>query len=150
MGGATSRGASGNVPIWDNMPVTVDATGEQRYDIPYKLSRGFTRETAQAIRTALRKMSEDICIDFFEDDSSMYDDMISFIPGQGCYSWVGRTGGVQELSIGQGCDSTGTIQHEMVHALGFHHEMVRPDRDQFVKVHFEEIKQGKGRLKKTI
>ena len=28
----------------------------------------------------------------------------------------------------------GTMLHEMMHALGFHHEHIRPDRDQFVKI----------------
>jgi hypothetical protein len=37
----------------------------------------------------------------------------------------------------------GTIQHEIIHALGFHHEQVRPDRDDFVIVHEENISDGR-------
>ena len=32
-----------------------------------------------------------------------------------------------------------TVQHEFMHALGFHHEQNRPDRDQFVEVHLENV-----------
>ena len=41
------------------------------------------------------------------------------------------------------CMLKGTIQHEMLHALGFLHEHVRPDRDQFVTVNHKNIRSGK-------
>ena len=34
--------------------------------------------------------------------------------------------------------------HELGHALGFHHEHQRWDRDQFVKIHYEHIKPGRS------
>ena len=46
------------------------------------------------------------------------------------------------------CMLKGTIQHEMLHALGFLHEHVRPDRDQFVTVNDKNIRSGKVLVKK--
>jgi len=41
----------------------------------------------------------------------------------------------QVLNLGTGCLTSGIIQHEFAHALGFAHEQQRPDRDSFVTVH---------------
>ena len=34
----------------------------------------------------------------------------------------------------------GTILHEFIHAWGYFHEHVRPDRDNYVKVHMQNVK----------
>ena len=62
-----------------------------------------------------------------------------------CYSPVGRQyrkRGMQELSIGEGCNSKGIIMHELMHALGFWHEQARSDRDDYLEVLWENIKKG--------
>ena len=48
--------------------------------------------------------------------------------------------GQQNLSLkAPGCMVTGIIAHEFMHALGFFHEQSRPDRDDYIKVNFENI-----------
>ncbi|CAF0872389.1 unnamed protein product [Brachionus calyciflorus] len=87
-------------------------------------------------------------------------DCIKFVPrsseatylrifnGQGCWSYVGRQqrGGAQQLSLQKpsatvrgSCIYKSTVAHELIHALGFWHEQSRPDRDQYIRINWENI-----------
>ncbi|CAF4668910.1 unnamed protein product, partial [Rotaria sp. Silwood1] len=41
-----------------------------------------------------------------------------------------------------GCFGSGTIQHELMHVLGFYHEQSRPDRDTYVTINQTNIESG--------
>lgn len=49
--------------------------------------------------------------------------------------------GAQELSLSPDCfwGKGGTIRHEMMHAIGFYHEQARTDRDNHIKIMWENI-----------
>ena len=68
-------------------------------------------------------------------------DYVTFVSQGGCWSYVGRQGGQQYVSLGTGC-STGNGIHEIGHTVGLWHEHSRADRDQHVTVHLENVQPG--------
>lgn len=65
----------------------------------------------------------------------------------GCWSHLGYIGGRNVVNLqdsgGGTCAITGIAIHEILHALGQHHEQVRPDAKNHIKVYFENIQGGK-------
>jgi hypothetical protein len=108
--------------------------------LPFYIGNDVARDAA-TIRSALEDFQRKLgnCIQFIPLSSPSGDYVHVFNGGDGaCFSNVGRTGGAQKLSIGQGCaNSPATIQHEFMHALGFYHEQSRPDRDRYIKIDFD-------------
>ena len=70
-------------------------------------------------------------------------DYVNFVSGTGCSSPVGRQGGAQAITLEADC-SSGTIIHEIGHAVGLYHEQSRKDRDTYVTVNTQNIVVGKG------
>ncbi|CAL8404404.1 unnamed protein product [Boreogadus saida] len=108
--------------------------------IPYYIAANqySPREKAIVIR-GLESFSAVSCIRFrptVQNDG----DWLSIESESGCYSWVGRQGGKQVVSLArQGCLYHGTVQHELLHVLGFNHEQTRSDRDKYIRVAWENI-----------
>ncbi|VDO71811.1 unnamed protein product [Heligmosomoides polygyrus] len=94
----------------------------------------FDENASSSVKSVFKKAAElwrkDTCINFME--SKFATDKIRVFMEVGCWSYVGRTGGEQKLSLGNGCDSIGTAAHELGHALGFFHTHSRHDRDRFI------------------
>lgn len=59
-----------------------------------------------------------------------------------CASFVGCRGGVQPIYLSDSC-SVGNLCHEIVHALGLHHEHTRVDRDRYITVQWQNILPGR-------
>jgi hypothetical protein len=63
-----------------------------------------------------------------------------------CFSGVGRSGGMQVVSLAPTClrKGRGIVLHELMHVLGFWHEHSRADRDRYIQVNWNEILPGKS------
>lgn len=96
--------------------------------------------TKHRINHAMDYISKKTCIRFKPHQDE--DSYVKFFQGKGCYSRIGRdpNNRMQKISIGTGCTRLGTCEHEIMHALGVFHEHTRPDRDEYIKVLFEDIK----------
>jgi hypothetical protein len=75
-------------------------------------------------------------------NASSHPDYVRFIPSDGCWSYVGRRGGRQDIGLAGGCGVGATI-HEIGHAFGLWHEQSREDRDSSVTIHWENIESGR-------
>ncbi|VDM77573.1 unnamed protein product, partial [Strongylus vulgaris] len=97
--------------------------------IPYMLSAQYTAEQKKTIRDSLEDLQRISCFRFVE--RALERDFLAFMPLDGCYSYVGKIGGRQVLSLAVDCIADYIIWHEVMHAIGFEHEHQRPDRDNF-------------------
>ncbi|XP_065058941.1 hatching enzyme 1.2-like [Rhopilema esculentum] len=105
--------------------------------VPYVFGNVGSRARSQILK-AVEEYKRKTCIKFIPRTNQR--DYVIFNARSGCYSQIGRTGrGRQEISIGRGCESMGTVIHEMMHAIGFFHEQSRRDRDNYVKIYWNNI-----------
>ncbi|XP_073397928.1 astacin-like metalloendopeptidase [Dendrobates tinctorius] len=101
--------------------------------IPYTLSADYSSADSAVIRSAIQEYSSLTCIRFVERKTET--DYIQIRSVDGCWSYLGRIGGSQDLSLlNPGCVSKGIVQHELNHVLGFVHEHTRSDRDTYVDI----------------
>ncbi|XP_071345662.1 low choriolytic enzyme-like [Trachinotus anak] len=110
--------------------------------IPVSISSDYSREQRRFIINTLVTFHESTCIRFVWRNSK-HRDYLHFFSGSGCWSYLGRLTGGQRVSLKRdGCLFTDTVQHEVLHALGFHHEHARSDRDEHVSIFTENIIEG--------
>lgn len=112
--------------------------------VPFVIDEIFSGDEKAGFKQAMRHWENYTCIKFVERNASEHKDFIRFteLPC-GCCSHVGKQGnGAQNVSIGKNCHRIGVIVHELGHAVGFWHEHTRPDRDNYVKIHSDNILNG--------
>ncbi|KAM4721745.1 embryonic protein UVS.2-like [Rhinophrynus dorsalis] len=112
--------------------------------VPYSLSNNYTSSEKDIILAALEEVMVLTCIRFVPRNKEP--DYLRIRPYDGCWSYIGRVGGAQDVSLMKtGCLHRGIIQHELLHSLGFQHEQCRSDRDKYIRIIWENISQDKER-----
>ena len=99
--------------------------------IPYVIDGAASAETRTAFAGAKADYDAKTTIRFVARTNQA--DYVRIITGSGCWSYVGKIGGQQDLSLGSGC-TVNPARHELGHAVGLAHEQVRQDRDSWLTV----------------
>ena len=127
-----------NETMRETLPGTVWPNGK----VYYYIDSVFNNAQRAAIAKGIQEIEEKSCVRF-EAATSATKNYIYITDDRFCYSThIGKRvqQGRQDISLGrQGCVYHGIIVHEFMHALGFHHEQNRADRDQYVTINWNNI-----------
>eukprot|EP00112_Aurelia_sp_Birch-Aquarium-sp1_P014252 Seg3064.2 transcript_id=Seg3064.2/GoldUCD/mRNA.D3Y31 product="Zinc metalloproteinase nas-4" protein_id=Seg3064.2/GoldUCD/D3Y31 len=106
--------------------------------IPYSFDADFKAKGRKVVKKAVAQFNKHTCIKWVPRTNES--DYVSFFHGRGCYSYVGKQRGEQQISLANPyCLLKGIAMHEMMHCAGFYHEQSRRDRDKHIKVYFKNI-----------
>jgi hypothetical protein len=128
--------------------VVVEKLGGKRWQttsIPYVISNNLPQAGRDNIAKAMKEISHYTPVTFKKRDKENPEkNYVAFIPSKStvCSSFVGRKGGRQQIILAPRC-TKGSTMHEILHALGIWHEQSRGDRDSYIKVAWQNIKEEK-------
>ncbi|XP_066943288.1 hatching enzyme 1.2-like [Macrobrachium rosenbergii] len=129
---------------WDVFPERKWENGT----VPFVISSLYLPNERTVIERAISTLNFMTCINFVPWDGKAEDYLLIWPVEQpaGCWSYVGKRGGQQILSLRQPdarslrCfGSVGKPIHEFLHALGVFHEQARSDRDEHVTIVKENV-----------
>nr|XP_002156428.3 unnamed protein product [Hydra vulgaris] len=110
--------------------------------IPYKIDCSIENlpDAVEAVTKAMAEWENKTCIRFVKHTNEKY--FLEFFRNTHCWGNVGMTS-YTKISVGDGCEYQHVNTHEIGHVVGFYHEQNRVDRDQWIKIHWENIAQFK-------
>lgn len=111
--------------------------------IPFQISVDLSKTKKIEISEAIAAWEKNTRLKFIElteENLDAFPDYIYFMPttGKTSSSFVGKQGGLQEIKLTSTCKVM-SIAHEIGHALGLWHEQSRADRDQYIKIIWDNI-----------
>jgi astacin len=114
--------------------------------IPFQFDINVSDQVREMVYDAIDHWESNTSMTFIErnnNNASEYPDFVNIVSDDyACWSFVGRRGGSQDLNVVAACGFGATV-HEFGHAIGLWHEQSREDRDNFVQINWENIKDGR-------
>jgi len=117
--------------------------------IPFKISSDFTKKQKNGIFNTLKYLMKYTCLKFLwwkkvPESRQPIAHIMSFEKNSNkpwCETTKGRNGASTMVNLGSAdCYNEGTTQmHEILHGLGFTHTQTRPDRDDYIIMHMENL-----------
>nr|NP_001394963.1 astacin-like precursor [Aedes aegypti] len=126
--------ANGRVSIPDTLTSYIWPNGT----VPFEIVGNFSNSELNTIYSAMNMFKRYTCVRFVRrtENDELFVSIVN--NNTGCYSYIGRQSDNQynliNLQTPECLMAVGTPVHEMMHALGFYHEFVRPDRDDYISI----------------
>ncbi|XP_071749857.1 high choriolytic enzyme 1-like [Lepeophtheirus salmonis] len=109
--------------------------------VPYTITSRFSSSQRQTIMDSMKHISDRTCVKFVENTNQA--NYVEIFTGRSeCFATLGYNVRRSQSGINLGnflYINLGIIIHELLHVLGFGHEQTRPDRDQYIKISWENI-----------
>ncbi|XP_069805665.1 embryonic protein UVS.2-like [Dendropsophus ebraccatus] len=106
--------------------------------LPYSFGSKYNNQENNLFKTSMDEYEALTCVRLVPRTTEK--DYLNIVSSKGCVAYVGRLGEGQMLGVdSNGCMYRGIIQHEINHALGFYHEHMRSDRDDYVTIRYQYI-----------
>uniref|UniRef100_A0A915CQJ8 Metalloendopeptidase n=1 Tax=Ditylenchus dipsaci TaxID=166011 RepID=A0A915CQJ8_9BILA len=119
----------------------INARGQ--FVIPYIFGGSFDAGEHATIAKAMLAISQNTCIKFQKRAGEADFVELKNERGEGCYTTVGRVPGKNVVMLETNniatCLEFDIVVHELMHTIGLWHEQMRYDRDDYIKIHFENI-----------
>ncbi|XP_031632219.1 zinc metalloproteinase nas-13-like isoform X2 [Contarinia nasturtii] len=123
----------------------IDETSRwEKATIPYYIDDAFTDEEVISILNAMQEYHNKTCVRFrpYEKTDNSWIDIKQ--DWSGCWSSVGKKSNGQIVNLGsEKCRQHGVIVHELMHAIGFYHQQSTSNRDEYIIIHWDNIKRGR-------
>lgn len=133
------NGRTGIINTWYRWPKSGG-----RVIVPFVIDGIYNANERAQIYAGMNEIMRKTCVSFVQRTNQA--NYIYIFSGNGCYSYMGKIGGRQDVSLQRnGCLIFGTIMHELIHALGYGHMQQHSLRDNYITVYFQNILAGAER-----